>query len=65
MRGLLRLSSLAFAAVLATAAQAENIKIGDHRALFRHQCRSRRGAGQGLDLYMKLHAKDIAPHTVS
>jgi branched-chain amino acid transport system substrate-binding protein len=65
MRSLLRLSTLAFAAVLAAAAQAENIKIGIIEPYSGTNADLGEVQDKAYDLYMKLHAKDIAPHSVT
>ncbi|MDO9412411.1 MAG: ABC transporter substrate-binding protein [Pseudolabrys sp.] len=66
----MRLNKWAGAAALAllvggTAAQAENIKIGVVLAFSGANADLGQQIDKAFDLYVKLHAKDIAPHTVT
>ena len=64
MKTLAWISGVAVAGLIATAASAENVKIGvvlpfsGPNADLGHQI------DKAFDLYIKLHAKDIAPHKV-
>jgi len=64
MRILRWLGCAAFGLVLAGAARAENIKIGVMVPYSGANADLGEVQDKAIDLYMKLHAKDIAPHTV-
>jgi branched-chain amino acid transport system substrate-binding protein len=64
MRAAVRFGCVALAALLATAARAENIKIGIIEPYSGTNADLGEVQDKAYDLYMKLHGKDIAPHTV-
>ena len=64
MRTLKWLAGAACGLVLATAAQAENVKIGVILPFSGVNADLGDVQMKAIDLYMKLHGKDVAPHTV-
>ncbi|MGB7257776.1 MAG: ABC transporter substrate-binding protein, partial [Pseudolabrys sp.] len=64
MRALTLLGCAALGLVLAGSARAENIKIGILLPYSGANADLGDVQDKAIDLYMKLHAKDIAPHTV-